>query len=376
MARRGHGEGSIYQRKDGRWVASIVLENHQRKDIYGKTRKEVQEKLRVALNDKKQGTLGTGASVKLGAYLIDWLDNVHKSTIRMTTYTQYHSIIKAHIIPALGHVTVQKLTVQMIQTFYTKKIESGATHSRVMGIHAVLHKALDDAVRWNIISRNVSDLVSLPAATTHEIQPLTVDQVHTLMEVVKGHHFEALILVAVTTGMRRGELLALRWSDIDFENGFIYIRRSVGRVPKMGFVENDPKTRMSKRKITLPDVVIKALKEHQLRQEQAKQLVSKRWQEHNIVFPNKFGGFHYTNRMLITFHALVAKAGLPRIRFHDLRHSAATILLIKGVHPKVVQELLGHSKISITMDIYSHVLPSMQKDAMDTMDQIFKSDEE
>ena len=370
--RRGHGEGTVYQRKDGRWVAEITLEDGKRKVLYGKTQKEVIEKLQQVRYEQKQGRLATGPRQKLRDYLEQWLEEVHKPTIRLTTYARYRSALNRHIIPALGHIQIQKLTPQQVQAFYTRKLQEGLSAKTIVStIHVVLHKALDNAVRWNLVARNICDVVSLPRRSRNEIQPLTRDQAQRLLEVARGHRFEALLTVALITGMRRGELLALRWQDIDIDTGSLQVRRTVSRIRGHGYVETDPKTEKSRRKITLPLPVVEVLKQHRTVQLEARLKAGKAWQDNDLVFCNIYGRYLHPDRMVEQFQKLLRDAGLPHLRFHDLRHSAATILLSMGVHAKVVQELLGHSTISVTMDVYSHVLPSMQKDAMDKWDDLF-----
>ena len=371
MARRGHGEGSVYRRQDGRWAASITLDDHKRKTFYGKSRKEVLEKLKVALHEQQQGTLATGPQQTLKQYLEQWLEEVHKPTIRLSSYAKYRKLLDNHILPALGHIQIQKLTPQQIQSFYTKKLKDGLSATTIHVIHAVLHNALENAVRWGIISRNACDVISPPRQTRHEIQPLTKEQVQQLLKKARGHRLEALLTVAVTTGMRRGELIGLKWQDIDLEERTLYIRRTVDRITKNGYVESEPKTAQSRRKVMLPLFVVEVLKQHRAHQEQLRQQAEASWQEHGLVFCNTHGGYFHPGHLYEMFQTLLRDAALPPMRFHDLRHSAASILLGMNVHPKVVQELLGHSQIGMTMDTYSHVLPSMQKDAMDKLDDYF-----
>ena len=376
MARRGHGEGSIYQRKDGRWVASITLEGlgRKRKMFYGKTRKEVQEKLRVALNEQKQGTLATGPQQTVKQYLEHWLEDVHKPTLRLNTYRGYRICLDKHIFPALGHVQIQKLTAQHIQAFYARKLKEGLSAKTVSNMHGFLHKALDNAVRWGLVPRNVCDAVSVPRQTRYEIQPFTNDQAQQLLEAVKGHKLEGILTLAVATGMREGELLALRWRDINFDNGNLHISRGVSYIAGHGYVEDEPKTAKGRRRLVLPSFAIEILKQHRARQLEARLKAGAKWQDRDIVFCNIYGGFLDPAHLRQRFHKLLKEANLPNIRFHDLRHSAATILLSMGVHPKVVQEILGHSQIAVTMDTYSHVLPSMQMEAMNKLDDLFQRD--
>ena len=221
-------------------------------------------------------------------------------------------------------------------------------------------------------SMNVSKLVTLPCTERYEAQTLTKEQALKLLATAQESRIEALLMVAVTTGMRRGELLALHWEDIDFEKKVVYVHRTLSRVTGQGYKETEPKTKSSRRRIVLSDVALEALIEHGNAQERMKIEAGDRWCEHGLVFCNKLGNYFNSDVLLRIFHGLLNKAGLPDMRFHDLRHSAATILMAAGVHPKVVQERLGHSTIAMTMDIYSHVLPSMQQDVANKIDDMFK----
>ncbi len=242
----------------------------------------------------------------------------------------------------------------------------------VQFIHAVLHQALENAVKWNVVPRNVTKLVSLPRVERYDAQTLTVEQAKLLLEAAGGSRIEVMILVALNTGMRRGELSALRWDDIDFQNGVIFVHRTVNYVGGYGFVETEPKTRASKRKIAVSEKVLEALKAHHEQQEQMCLKAGERWCEQGLVFCNRHGKYLLPEVVSNQFHALLARAGLPDMRFHDLRHTMATMLLEADVHPKKVQERLGHSSIAITMDTYSHVLPSMHQDVARKLDDLFK----
>lgn len=372
MGKRGHGEGSIYQRKDGRWVACMTLENHKRKYFYGDTRREVQEQLKKALHEQQQGILATGSQQTLKTYLENWLEQVYKPTVKPLTYQQCFSMAKNHLIPTIGSVPLQKLTPDKVQALYTQKLKDGLAPRTVVLIHSVLHRALENAVKWNLVPRNVAKLVTLPRIERHEGQTLTVEQARRLLELARGSNMEALLLVAVTTGMRKGELLALHWDDVNFVSKFVHVRRTVGRVAGRGWVESEPKTRASRRKIALPDEVLSVLIVHREHQAQVRAKAGIVWHERGLVFCNRYGGFLIAWHVDKLFHKLLVKADLPKMRFHDLRHSMATILLVAGIHPKVVQERLGHSSIRITMDIYSHVLPSMQDDVARMLGEMFK----
>ena len=370
MGKRGNGEGSIYFRtSDEKWVGSITLENRKRRVFYGKTHKEVQEKLKVALREQQQGTLVTAPRQTLVQFLTDWLENSQRQSVRPRTYERYEELVRLHIAPALGRYELQKLSAQHLQAFYAKKAEEGLSATTINHFHNVLHKALDTAVKWNLVARNVCDLVSPPRRKRYEVHPLTLEQVHKLLAVVEGHEMEALFRLALATGLRRGELMGLKWQDINLDAGVLQVRRILSRVPsKMpgkGYVEAEPKTQKSRRSVVIAPFALEALKQNRERQREAEITAGPLWQDHDFVFCTSIGThLNPTRDMLDQLKVLLKKAGLPDIRFHDLRHSAATLLLSVGVHPKVVQEILGHSQISITMDVYSHVLPGMQQEAM------------
>ena len=372
---RGHGEGTITQRKDGRWQAQISIEGGKRKTYYGKTRKEVQEKLRVAINEQKQGMLVTSPNQTLEVYLTYWLENVAKLTIRTRTYEQYSTSLQLHLLPALGNIILQKLTVQHVQNLYARLHDEGQSAGSIAAIHAVLHRALNHAVKHNLVARNVSSYAARPAVRRYKSQVLTVEQANKLIETVKGRRIEAFIILALTTGARRGELLALHWDDLDFEQKTMRISRSMTHARGRGIYEGETKTQMSRRTVLLADIAIDALKEHRSTQEDARLKwleAGKKWVDNGFVFPGFDGRYLPFETLRLWFVDALRDAGLPHMRLHDLRHSAATILLVKGVHPKVVQELLGHSSISMTMDVYSHVLPSMQQSAIEKMNEAFK----
>ncbi len=371
---RAHGTGSVFQRKDRKgkqWVAQLVLENGKTKQSYHNTQGEAATALNEMLYEQRHGTLVTEKDQTVKQQLEHWIENVHKHSVRISTYAEYRRIIDKYIIPGLGHYKLQRLTTHQVEVFYTQRIDEGLSANYVKIMHAILHQALDHAVRNNLVIRNVCDSAKLPRIPRHEIQALTQEQAQQLLEEAKGHTLEALLTLAVVTGMREGELLALRWSDIDLEKGYLQIRRTVRRVFQRGLIESEPKTASSRRKIVLSPFLVEVLKQHRIRQLEARLQAGSAWKENNIVFCNPYGEFRDPAAVIKAFKKLLVDAGLPVMRFHDLRHSAATLLLTMGVHAKVVQELLGHSSISITLNIYSHVLPSLQKDAVDKMSDLF-----
>jgi len=240
----------------------------------------------------------------------------------------------------------------------------------------MLHKALKSAMRWGILGQNVCDRVDVPREVPYEIHPLTVEQAQRFLEAIRGHSNEALFILAITTGMRRGEIAGLKWHDIDMEHATLHVQRALTRMPTTmggGYQEAEPKTEKSRRTIALPDFALNALRKHYQHQEEIKRKAGEFWQEHDYVFCTPLGThIHPGHDILEEFKKLLKKASLPDIRFHDLRHSAATMLLGMGIHPKIVQERLGHHDIGTTMDIYSHVLPTMQEGVMKQLDGLFQ----
>ncbi|HLZ57904.1 MAG TPA: site-specific integrase [Ktedonosporobacter sp.] len=222
------------------------------------------------------------------------------------------------------------------------------------------------------------DRVTPPRKERFDIKPFTEEQAQVFLTTIQGHKWEALFVLALATGMRRGELIGLKWQDINFKAGTLQVVRVLTRVPtKMPerehvYIEAEPKTEKSRRSIQLAPFALNALKEHRLRQLENKLQAGADWQDHDYVFCTLHGTHLNPNHIVVEFKKLLRQADLPNIRFHDLRHSAASLLLSLGIHPKVVQELLGHTQISITMDVYSHLLPGMQKDAMSKLDEALK----
>jgi integrase len=373
--RRGHNEGSVYfDASRDRWVAAISVSPGRRKKFYFEKKQDAIKKKNEALRELERGTLATGVQRRLGEYLEDWLENVHKSKLRIGTYINYKKLIK-YIVADLGDIWLQKLTPQHVQAFYAKKLDGKLSSKVVHDIHGVLHLALDNAVRWGMVSRNVCDLVTPPRIVSREVVPLSVEQARILIKHVRGHRLEVLLATAVVTGMRRGELLALRWSDIDFARSRLLVLHSVDFMAGYGYVEGKPKTAAGKRVISLPAFLLDMLREHHA-QQLGLSKAADNWEDHDLVFPNLRGGYLHPGHMGEKFRKLLKEAGLPLIHFHDLRHSAASILLCMGVNVKVIQELLGHSDISITLRTYSHLLPSLQQEVVKTWNEVFGEDEQ
>jgi len=369
MAKRANGEGTIFKRKDGRWCASVSLDFGKRKYIYGKTREEVGRKLTVAQKAKQDGLPLPAERQTVEQYLKHWLESV-KPSLRPSTHLRYEQLVRLHALPYLGKLPITRLKPDHLQRLYADRLGSGQAPASVRQLHAVLHRAFRQATRWGLVGRNVVDLVSAPRVARSDMQALTPQQARALLDAAAGDRLEALYTVALSTGMRQGELLALRWRDVDLEARSIGVRNTLQRTAD-GHMLGDPKTARSRRHVRLTATAIQALKRHRIMQNEERLRVGVAWQNLDFVFSDEVGGFiKEWNLRKQSFLPLLKRAGLPIIRFHDLRHTAATLMMGQGVHPKIVSEMLGHSQVSITLDLYSHVTPTMQETATEALDAV------
>ncbi len=371
MNRRGPHEGSIYLRKDGRWAGSVHIgyENGKRvrKHVVGHSRKEVAEKLDALLRAHRERRPIPDQRLKLGPFLRAWLDEVARPSLRASTYKSYDDILRLHLIPGLGRIAVAKLTPDDVQSFLNAKLASGLSPRRVQYLHAVLRRALVTAERWGLCSRNVARLVDPPRVPRHEISPLTPEQARQLLDAAVDDRLHPLYVTALATGLRQGELLALRWDDVDLDRRTLRVRHTLARVNgRLTLLE--PKTERSRRTVILPDVVIVSLRAHRTRQRMERLVAGSRWTESGHVFTTIVGTPIEAAAVTRAFHAALRRAGLPRSRFHDLRHAAATFLLGYGFTLEDVKNLLGHSSIVLTSNTYGHVLEQRQEQVARGMD--------
>ena len=372
MGKRANGEGTIYKRKDGRWTSRVSLPGGKRKDFFGKTRQEVAEKLVEATKKRQENLPIVDERQRVDQFLAAWLESIVPS-VKPKTHVTYEGLVRLHAVPSIGKVALARLSPQHLQRLYGKRLDAGLSPQSVRHLHAVLHRALEQATRWNLVVRNVADLVTPPRAQRHEMKTFDPAQARLLLGAAKGDKLEAFYVLAVTTGMRLGELLALRWQDVDIEEGSIRVRGTLSRTSE-GLVITEPKTHGSRRQVSLGEIAVEALRLHRVNQTAERLLGGSDWRDNGLVFANKVGRpIEDTHVRRRSFEPLLAKARLPRIRFHDLRHTAATLLLAQGIHPKIVSERLGHSRVGITLDLYSHVTPTMQREAAVAMDALLAS---
>jgi integrase len=367
--RRGNGEGTKpIKRKDGLWACSLRLGDGKRKSVYGKTPKEAREKLAALRRAHEDGSAVTGPSKKVGTYLDEWLAGNAVMTVEPTTFDVYRRDVE-RLRPLIGNVKLDSLRHEHIQQAYGELLMRLSPAS-VDRAHRTLKAALRHAVKVGLLGRNPMDRVTAPKVPRKEMRPLTPDEVEILLQSSQNDPLYALWVVLVTTGMRIGEACALRWADLDLEAGSLHVRQTLKPVPGKGLMLGEVKTEHSRRRIVLAPATVQALRVHQQRQAFLRKLAGDAWQEHGLVFCTRAGGPLGIGSVTFAKDRALAAAGLPRVRTHDLRHTAATYLLSQGVHPRVVQDLLGHSTITLTMDTYSHVLPSLHQEVAGLMDSL------
>jgi integrase len=368
--KRGNGEGSIMQRPDGTWRGQLTLANGRKRDFRAKTYTEARAKLARLIRERDMGlALHTDERLSVAAFLAGWLER-RKPRLRASTHRRYTEQL-AHILRALGRVRLTKLTASQVERVYAQLLERGLSSTSVAHIHVVLKCALKDALRKGLVPMNVCELVSAPREADHEIHPLDERAANAFLIAASGERLEALFILALRTGMRQGELLALKWADVNLERGSLLVRASLRALRGGGYEFNPPKTKAGRRTIALSSAMIEALKSHRKRQNEERLFLGAAWTDLDLVFPSQIGTpLDARNLANSPFRRVLQKAGLPRIRFHDLRHTCATLMLARGVDAKTVSDLLGHATIAITLNIYGHVLPNMRERAADIMDTI------
>ncbi len=371
MARtRGNGEGSIYQRSDGKWCASVTLDGGKRKVLYGKTRQEVAKKLNQALQAREQGLPVLSERQTVASFLERWLEDCVKPSARPRTYDSYAQLVRLHIAPGLGKHQLSKLTPPEVRSFLNQKAASGLAPRTIQYLRAVVRRALGQALKDGLVHRNVAALVDSPRVERHEIEPLSPDQARAFLAAAKGNRLEALYTVAVALGLRQGEALGLRWEDIDLDGRTLTVRKQLQRINGK-LVLTEPKTTRSRRSIALPAFAVDTLRQHHIRQLEERLVAGSRWQEHGLVFPSTIGTPLEPRNLVRLYHQLLEGAGLPSKRFHDLRHTFATLLLIQGEDLRVVMEVMGHSQITLTANTYQHVAAALKRGAADKMQAVF-----
>jgi len=355
--RRAKGEGSIYQRKNGTWCAQITMPDGKDKYKYSKTQKEVRDWLLIQRQAVRENAWTSDDTLTVSAYMERYLQDVLTPSVRHSTLVSYKRIIRMHICGALGDVKLSKLTPQMVQRFYTEKLNEGQSNRSVQYMHAVLHKALEQAMRWDLVTRNVSDMVDAPSVKRYQPVVWSLDQVKQFVVASKDHRHHALFVLAVTMGLRQGEILGLQTEDVDFVGGYLQVRQALEAVTGQGVRLTDTKTEKSRRRIRIPRPTLEVLRDHVAGLNRSK----------GFLFVTTVGTPIRARDLVKEFKSVLVKANLPDIRFHDLRHLCATLHLMAGTNPAVVAQILGHSTITLTLSTYSHVLAPIEDEAADRM---------
>ncbi len=368
--------GHIKQRAKGSWSIVIDLgrdaagKRKQKWSTLRGTKKEAQAELTRLLNEINTGEYIEPSRMLVSEYLKRWLKDYAEPSVSPKTNERYAQIIRDNINPTLGNYHLSKLKPLHIQSFYTDCLTSGRKDGKgglaaqtVLHFHRLLHRALSQAVKWQLLARNPVDAVEPPRPERTEMNAINEASTAQLLDKLTGSVLFSPVLFAVTTGLRRGELLALRWKDVNLDEGRITVNQSLEQT-KAGLRFKSPKTERSRRQVPLPSVTVDLLKDHKRNQNEERLRLGPIYQNNDLVFPRPDGSAMPPDSFSTNFAAFIRRSGLKHIRFHDLRHSHATQLLLQGVHPKIVSERLGHSNIGITLDTYSHVLPGMQEDAV------------
>jgi len=381
--RRAAGEGSVHKRKHGGWQGSIdvgiVDGRRKRKTVYGATQREVLDKLTAIRRTLDAGLpVGTSRPMTLGDYLEAWLRDTLPAVVRPSTAASYSSLTRQHIIPGLGHHRLDKLTAVHIRAFLREKTTQTSPRTKrplssrtIQYLHAVLRLALEQARRDDLVARNVASLVAGPKVQHSEVQPLTPAEAAQLFAAAAEDRLSPLWLLVTALGLRRGEALALRWEDVDLDRGHLQVRATLQRLNGTLVRAEMPKTKSSRRALPLPAVVADSLRAHRAAQIQER-LRSNVWADQALVFTTGIGTPLEPRNVLRSFHALCDRAQVRRVRIHDLRHAAASFLLLQGVDMRVVMGTLGHSRLATTSDLYTHLLEPVQRAAADRMDDLLR----
>ncbi|TWV45606.1 site-specific integrase [Streptomyces misionensis] len=402
--RRANGEGTITKRKDGRYQAAAYVYRpdgtRTRKFVYGKTREEVADKLTEMQEQTRQGIPAASSTMAFGDYLTYWLAAIAPERLKPATLNSYEGLSRLYIRPALGKKRLNRLSPADVRRFLSEFKSSclcclrGADKERpedkrtccavgrccerrpsartVQYVHAVLRSALQQAIREELIARNVARIVETPTVERKEVRPLDTGEARALLKTARSHRLYALWLLLVSTGLRRGEVLGLTWSDVDLNAGTLRVRRNVQRI-RRELIFGTPKTMRSIRTVSLPRRCVQALTQHRVAQDRERKIAGPKWkpaegQPTGLIFTTSTGRVidpRGLNRMLTI---LCRDARVPRVRVHDLRHTCASLLLAQGVDARTIMETLGHSTITMTLDTYAHVMGTTLRAAADRMD--------
>ena len=336
------------------------------------SKKDSEKRLSEILHQLDTGNYMKPGKTTVADYLTTWLQDYVKPNLSPRGYERYESIVRVHLVPAIGSIPLTQLRSNHLQKHYSAMLEAGLSPRSVRYDHVVLHKALATALKWGLITRNVADGVDAPRAKRPDMQTWDEAEVNQFLEAAKDTQYFALFYTALFTGARRSELLALRWQDIDFIFCQVYVNRSMHHLQDGSYIFTQPKSEKSRRTIALPPSAFLVLQDYQKQKETEGLLLGMPLKDTDLVF-SALGKPLRPNTVSRAWAMLAVKVGVRVIRLHDARHTHASLMLKQGIHPKIVQERLGHSTISITLDTYSHVAPGLQEAAAKRFDEAFSS---
>jgi integrase len=378
-------QGHIRKRGKGSWTVVIDLGRDpatgRRRQLWQSikgTKREAQSLLVQLLHQRNTGIEALPGKITVGEYLHRWLQDYARPNTAPKTYRCYDDVIRRHLIPVLGTMPLTKLRPQHIQAYYSRALQSGRLDGRgglsarsVLRQHQVLHTALRHAVRWQLLARNPADAVEPPKPERLELAAPGPKEIRRLLSAAAATPYGVLVHLAVMTGLRRGEILGLRWQDVDLDAGVLRVQQTVQWLPRQGFIFRQPKTGKSRRAVALSPDTVRSLRQHRSQRLKGSLTPTHIRQDDGLVFTTPLGTPINPSNLRRTWLRIVNRAGLNHLRFHDLRHAHASLMLQQGIHPKVVSERLGHSGVGITLDIYSHVLPGLQAEAAAQLDRLF-----
>lgn len=382
-ARRANGEGSVYQRADrGTWVAQVPVGinpdgSYRFKRYSCATQAAARARLRAAQDALDRGADLGSKTQTLGAFLDAWLADVVRRDAEPKTYEGYAYMV-GMIKPSLGKVPLDKLAPQHVQKLLNELLERGGDRGQglsprtVQYARATLRRALGQALKWGLVARNVATLVEPPRSRRAEVRPFTEEESRALLAAAKGDRLEALYAVAITLGLRQGELLGLRWEDLDLDRGVLRVRQQLQHMKREQPTLKGLKTRASRRDLDLPARLALHLRAHRARQAAERERKGEGWRDHGLVFPSAVGTPLTPRNLVRRFQDLLRRAGLPARRFHDLRHTAASLMFERGLEATTVQRVLGHSSIAVTNDTYLHLMPRVKRRTAEIMDDFLR----
>jgi integrase len=365
--RRGNGEGSIW--KEGKsWRVGVTLDGRRLTKSFS-TQSECQSWLQDMKNQVNQGLTYRATQLTLEVYLKKWL-LIHKSSLAPRIGERYEQVARDYILPFIGKYKLKDIRIEKIENLYQDLLKEGKSVRTVHWVHSILHKCLKDALKRGLVGFNAAHGARKPKLNQKEMEFLNESEVLQFLMFAHGTRNEGLYHVAIKTGMRQGELLGLKWSDLDWNKRIIRVQRQVQRIKGQGIVFMRPKTKAALRSIRLGEATIQTLRRHMAQQQLEKAFAGERWENFDLIFPSRVGTPQSQSNLLKEFKVLLKEAGVKKIRFHDLRHTAASLMLNHGIAILIVSKMLGHSKPSTTLDIYGHLIPTMQEGVASLMDEL------